>query len=187
MAKRTDISADYARQLLDYDPESGILTWRARNPSMFITGKHSAEHQCKRWNSEHAGVLAGSLKSDGYLKIGIYGRLYSAHHIAWAHFYGVWPTKNIDHKNGNRALNSVANMREASPAENGQNRSIFGCSQSGLVGVSWFRQSGKWRARIMAEGSAIHLGLFDTKEMAFAAYLDAKAKFHLFQPEPRSC
>ncbi len=41
-------------------------------------------------------------------------------------------------------------------------------------------------AQITVGGKNYYLGLHDTKEQAFAAYVDAKARLHTFQPSPRA-
>jgi hypothetical protein len=56
---------------------------------------------------------------------------------------------------------------------------------SGYTGVSWHNQCNKWAANLSAKGQRHSLGLYSTKEEARAAYLEAKARLHLFQPIPR--
>lgn len=186
MAKERFITADIARQLLKYDSKTGILTWRWRELEWFVGGKKPAEERAARWNTRYAGNPAGSIRSsDGYKAIGLLGRIYLAHRIAWLIEYGEWPPSPLDHRDGQRSMNASSNLRPASYLENGQNRKASKNNKSGMTGVSLHGASGKWRARIMFNFKPIHLGLHDTKEAAYAAYLGAKARLHLFQPKPR--
>jgi hypothetical protein len=53
------------------------------------------------------------------------------------------------------------------------------------LGVSYHKSNKKYRAGISVGGKHIGLGYFNNPEEAHQAYLDAKAKYHLFQPVPR--
>ena len=45
-------------------------------------------------------------------------------------------------------------------------------------GYCWHKLSSKWQSQIQIGYKKIHLGLFDTKEEALTAYLQAKEKYH---------
>lgn len=49
---------------------------------------------------------------------------------------------------------------------------------SGHKGVSWNKIRNKWHSRICLEGQNKHLGYFDAKEEAHAAYICAAKKMH---------
>lgn len=186
MAMRSDISAETVRQLLAYDPETGVLTWKPRTPDMFSRNGRSQEWKCRNWNSRHAGKRAGCVDKSQYTKIRFYGGLFYAHRLAWVIVHGVWPEANLDHKHGVNSGDRLSNLRPATQAENMQNRCASKRNSSGYLGVSWSISSKKWTARIRANGKYLHLGLFATAEEAAEAYLSAKRKFHAFQPEPRN-
>jgi hypothetical protein len=113
--------------------------------------------------------------SDGYTVIRICGRGYKAHRLAWLYVYGTWPTLQIDHIDEGKRNNALANLREATPSENLQNISHGNTgSASGLRGVSWFSQYGKWKACFQLAGRKFFVGHFDDKHAAYAAVLDAK-------------
>jgi hypothetical protein len=120
-----------------------------------------------------AGAEAGSPTMHGYRAIAIDGFDYSAHRLAWLYVYGEHPTGQVDHANGNRADNRIANLRDSSRRQSARNR--WRRNRSGFKGVS--RGRDKWRARIMVDGAAIHLGTFSTPQEAAAEY-DKAARLH---------
>ena len=153
--------------LLDYEPTTGIFTWRV---------------SCGRVKS---GSFAGSVHPDGYRRIRVSRRAIVAHRIAWAISTGKWPVDQIDHVNGIRDDNRLANLREATQAQNQQNqqnqRRAQGHSKSGYLGVCFHKDARKWQAQIGVAGKVRHLGNFATAELAHAAYVAAKAVLHPFQ------
>lgn len=160
-----EISAQRVRELFLYDPETGVLTRRVRTPTR-----------------NNAGEKAGSRNGSGHLQTRVDGRLVSVHRIAWLYVYGRLPENQIDHINGIRDDNRIANLREATNAENMQNQKRGRSDgRSGFLGVSWASREGRWRATITVAGKQKSLGFFDTPEQAHAAYLDSKAELHPFQ------
>lgn len=162
------LTAARLREMLSYDPETGIFR---RLVGVSANAK--------------AGDIAGSKNSSGYLQIAIDGRCYQAHRLAWLHVHGEWPAKNLDHVNGVRSNNPIANLREASHAENHQNRGINRNNTSGHPGVTWNLRDSKWRAEIKVSGRKHELGRFANIEDAIAARTKAKAAMHSFQPYDR--
>jgi hypothetical protein len=183
MEYQIPIIAEMVRQLLDYNPDTGIFIWRKRPISMFSDGKQTAEHNCAIWNGKWSGNKAGVLMESGYIKIVINRKPYRAHRLAWVYIYGVWP-KEIDHINGVRNDNRIANLRESTRSENNQNKISFGRT-SKYMGVCWNKQRSKWMAKIKLNRITYHLGRFDSETEAYAAYLGAKAKLHTFNPVQR--
>jgi len=123
-----------------------------------------------------AGRQAGSPAFGGYRSISVDGIRYSAHRLAWLHVHGEHPAGEIDHVNGDRSDDRIANLRPCSRRENAWN--TRGRSASGFKGV--YRAENctpKWHAKISVKGETLHLGSFDTKEEAAAAY-DAAARRH---------
>lgn len=161
------ISQGRLKELLHYDPDTGVFTWKIATS-----------------NRVKPGNIAGSKGPDGYIRIMVDSRLYLAHRLAWVYLYGVWPDKELDHINGKRSDNWRSNLREATRAENRQNSIVRPDNTVGFLGVSPDRS--KYRAQIGVDGAIIKLGRFDTPEQAHQAYLAAKAKFHKFQPTPRA-
>lgn len=178
---RPPIDAALLPELLEYDPETGVLTWKERGPEWF-----KSETSARTWNARFAGRRAlSSRDSRGYEAGKMLGRSVRAHRVCWALHTGEWPSDEIDHINGVGYDNRFANLREATRAENNQNLSSFSNSTSRYPGVHWDRNRCKWRAKIFSRGRDITIGRFETEEEAFAAYCAAKRKLHTFNPVPR--
>lgn len=154
-------SLEFVSPLLDYNADTGIFHWKT-----------------DRGFSPRAGNVAGCKKKSGYVVIQVSGTAYPAHRLAWLLSFGVAPPDEIDHVNGDKADNRLANLRLASRAENTRNVGIKRTNTSGVKGVGFHFQSGKWRARIHAGGKRIHLGLFSDQASAHAALEAARQQYH---------
>jgi hypothetical protein len=162
-----DPPLDILRARLEYNPLSGVFTWK-------VNGYH---------NTTVAGDVAGSISHWGYIVISIrldgrHHRIF-AHRLAWAFVHGAWPIPMIDHHDGAKTFNAIANLREADHSLNGQNqrRAPSNNRSCGLLGVSP-TASGRWRSGIFVNKRRIHLGCFDTAEVAHQAYIAAKRRLH---------
>lgn len=152
------------KELLDYDAESGAFVWK----------KKSAPN-CR----SVVGQAAGSIHKHGYRVIAIDGKQYQASRIAWVFMYGSVDGECIDHINGDRADNRIANLRTATRSQNNQNiRTARSKTGTGFLGVT--RSRGKFAAQLLIDGHNKHVGYFDTPEKAHAAYLTAKRTHHEF-------
>lgn len=166
MAAKPLPSQEVLRQLLDYDPETGVLRWKERGPEWFANiGGKTAEHHRKRWNTCFAGREALShVNEQGYRQGHILGRLYRAHRVIWKVAHGV-DADEIDHMNGDRSDNRLRNLRNVPRVGNMRNRSRNANNKTGVTGVCRHKVTGKWAAKV---GNA-QLGTFDTFEEAVAA------------------
>lgn len=163
---KEELTAEYLRELLSYNPETGKFIWQV---------------SCR---GTKAGDIAGTPGSQGRRHIIIGYARYKAHRLAWLYVYGKWPEKLIDHINGDPTDNRIANLREATMSENMHNqRRAHKHNKTGILGVQWRPSKNKFRARIAVSGKEIHLGHFDSVEDAQNAYLDAKEKLHDFAPK----
>lgn len=154
----TELTQEYLKSLLHYDPETGLFT------------------RTKSINNQIKGVVAGYLKPDGYVRIGINRNKYSSHRLAWFYFYGVWP-KEIDHINQNPSDNRICNLRECTHSQNLANVGLLSNNTSGLRGVYWQKQKERWRAQIKIKQKSFHLGLFTCKYEAARAYNEKALEF----------
>ncbi len=82
-----------------------------------------------------------------------------------------------DHKNRNTLDNRRHNLRNATKAQNMQNKATPRSNTSGFKGVSAALR-GKWKAKISVNSRQIHLGYFSTPELAHAAYAAAAKEHH---------
>lgn len=115
---------------------------------------------------------------NGYLTITIDKRAYLAHRLAWLYMTGEWPSDYIDHIDGVPAHNAWDNLREATQTQQNANTRLRKNNTSGYRGVKWHKGCQKWNANIQVNGKSRYLGLFDSKEDAYAAYaVAAKAAF----------
>lgn len=162
----TDLSAARAREVLDYDPLTGVFTRKVR-----LAQRHQV--------GDRADFIVSSGQLKGYRRVSVDGKRYLAHRVAWLFVHGDWPAKLIDHINGQKSDNRIDNLRQADHKLNNENqRGPRADGSSGYLGVHWSTQASKWRARLVTNGRSIHVGLFDSAEDAHAAYLAEKRKIH---------
>lgn len=164
-----EISHERLKQLLNYDGQTGVFTWRIN-----------------RGGGAKAGARAGNLRtSDGYIQIKVQHRLWLAHVLAVFWTTGTAPESQVDHVNGIRSDNRIENLRAATKRQNIFNQGVRSDNKSGMKGVCWLKRNRKWRAQIQADGKKFHVGLFDTVAEASAAY-ELKAS-ELFGEFKRAC
>ena len=148
------------QELLSYDAQSGVLTWRVA-----------------RVNHVQAGAVAGSRNPRGYVTVGIDGRIYRAHRVAWLYAYGSWPKDQIDHINGDKSDNRLVNLRDVTHRTNQENMPAIRRSGK-LLGTHFNKRHKKWLATINVDSKVLRLGNFGTEQEAHAAYLKAKRELH---------
>lgn len=162
----TILDAQRLREVLDYDPDTGLFRWK------IAVG---------RWGRIKPGTLSGSADSNGHLRIQVDGTLYYAHRLAWLCMMGSWPRGDVDHRDGIPSNNRWDNLRDVSHQVNTENRRRAHKNKpSGLpMGVSIDRRDGAFRADITVNGRARSLGRFADPEQAHQAYLTAKRALHV--------
>lgn len=170
------ISVEQIRTFLEYSPDTGTLIWKTRNAASFYGNAAYTSGVANRWNRERAGKQAGVIGKRGYRQIHIAKLDYKAHRIAWAIYYGEWPSGPIDHINHVKDDNRITNLRIADARTNARNKSRASNNSSGETGVHFHRPSGVWHARINHDGGRLHVGAFLTKEEAFRARRDASER-----------
>ena len=161
---RRDLTGERLREVLAYDPETGIFRWKT-----------------DRSSSVRVGDVAGTISKTGYRLIGIDGTPQPAQRLAVLYMTGEWPKGVVDHRNGDRDCNAWENLRDCTTAQNNRNRSVRGCT--------WDWRKRRWTAQIVVDGKQRKLGSFKTEAEATAVYRAAAAKFHgefsvTARPEP---
>lgn len=170
--QNSEIDISVLEEILDCDPEAGVLTWRPRQKSYGSNG-----HHWKRFNAVFAGKRAGYLTGYGYVNLSILGQKYTAHRVVYAMATGHWPKGEIDHINGDPTDNRIANLRDVAASENMKNRPRQCNNSSGVQGVRKKTHSHKWIAFIYDGGKQIHLGTFDAKQDAIDARCRAELRY----------
>jgi HNH endonuclease len=152
------------KELLHYNAETGVFTW------------------LKHRKSTKKGAVAGYLRKNGYILIGIFGKLCPAHRLAWLYVHGEIPSKFIDHKDCNPSNNAIGNLRLATNSENQFNTKLRKDNTSGFKGVKRNGSGFQASAKI---GKFCHcLGTYKTAEEASSAYQAfAKEKHREFYRE----
>ena len=154
------ITQERLKQLLHYDAETGVFTWIAhqRRPDLI-------------------GTIAGFRQSQGYTEINVDNRKYKAHRLAWLYVYGAWPSKSIDHENRIKNDNRIDNLRDATKAQNEQNKGLRASNVSGATGVYWSKAAKKWQAYITVNQRAKYLGVFEEKDIAISVRREAERQY----------
>lgn len=162
MKNKQALTFDRLRELLDYDPVTGIFRWLVDRPC--------------RGGKLFAGSVAGASSHHGYISIGLDGRQYYAHRLAWFWMLGAWPEGSIDHQDGRTSNNVWKNLRAALHTQNMRNRGKQKNNSCGFKGV--IKVGDRFRGQLSLGGIHHHLGTFATAELAHAAYCSAAARLH---------
>ena len=137
------------KSIVSYNPETGVFTNR------------------KTWR------VIGH-KDRGYVVLHLaYNNTlitYKAHRLAWLYVYGYTP-KMLDHINGDRADNRIANLRLTTDRENACNRKMH--REGKLPGCFLDKRYNKWQAQLRINGKNIPLGMYADQRSAHEAYLAA--------------
>lgn len=136
------------QDLLRYDKDTGIFTWRNKKANK-----------------------AGSKTTNGYIQISVGGKRYAAHRLAWLYIYGYIPEQQLDHINRQRDCNKITNLRLATQSTNNINKPIQKNNTTGFRGVSYHITKKKYVARVGIDKRLVHLGYFETAQQAHDVYV----------------
>jgi len=162
-AKESALSRARLLELFDVDTAAGVLTRKVSR------------------GGQRAGSVAGSDNGKGYMVTTIDDKSYKNHRLVFFAHYGRWPHDQLDHINGRKTDNRIANLREVDNQGNMRNAALPSHNTSGICGVSWNKRCGKWTAQIKVDGEKIHLGYFDDILGAILARWKAEEKYN-FHP-----
>ena len=140
--------------VLSYSPETGVFTWRKSTSNRKIVGS-----------------VVGSLHRMGYLETSVLNHRFLLHRLAWFYVYGEMPKGVIDHINGDKKDNRIANLRDVCQVVNGLNRtSLNKNNQSGVRGVVFHKKAKKYMAKVQEKYLGIYADIKDAKN-AIEQYL----------------
>ena len=171
-----ELSQEYLKECLDYNPDTGVFVWKDRPVEHFQSLKGFRIHKARFANKE-----AGTIGAQGYIHIFINRKSYRAQRLAWLYCYGSMPLLFIDHINGIRSDNRLSNLREVSNTDNIKNGKKRKNNTSGYQGITWHKTASKWMAQIMVDRKTIYLGLHDSIQEAIKAR-DIAEKVYGFHP-----
>jgi len=165
------LTQEVLKELLHYNPDTGIFTWRYRDRKWF-----KSDCSCGSWNTKYSRKTTGSIDGKGYLHVGISKRYYRLHRLAFLYMEGSIP-RYVDHIDRIRTNNVFNNLRPCNCKGNSGNSGIHAHNTSGYRGVSLNSKSGLWVAQIKIDGKQTYLGRFTTAVEASLVYNKA-AKEH---------
>lgn len=158
-----NITQEDLRKWFDYNPDTGVLTWKSK-PT--VKGRVTI-------GSEAGTIKRGSHGEYRHTQILNYRT--GSHRIIWCWMTGVWPDE-IDHLDRNGLNNKWCNLEDKGSSRNMLNRSRSNrCIH--LRGTTP-RKNGKWAAQIGFKGKNVHIGTFESEQEAHDAYL--KKSLELF-------
>ena len=135
-------SYDELRRLLRYDAETGNLYYSQRSVEDFL-GSKCPEKSANHFNKTFAGRRAfRSLNDSGYFSGSLNNKTFLAHRLAWAIMFSEEP-EMLDHLNGDRQDNRIANLRAADAKKNSQNFGVRSDNKSGISGI-WRKSPKAW-------------------------------------------
>ena len=108
----------------------------------------------------------------GYGGLDFEGKTVYTHRLAWRMVHGEWPSSCVDHINGDRSDNRLANLRLADYAENAWNRK----DKQEQKGWSLHPRTRIYTVQVRHRGVRQVVGYFRSEEEAQAAYRAAKMK-----------
>jgi hypothetical protein len=156
-ASNQNISQARIRQLLDYCPSSGIFVRKEKTGCKGLLGAEVG----------HAGT-------NGYVWLQIDNIRISAHRAAWLWWYGYLPETDVDHIDKDPSNNRIENLRCLSHVCNMRNSKLSKANKSGIKGVYWIKERGKWGAALTISAVNRQLGRWRDLEEAVAHRLAAE-------------
>ena len=154
------LTYERVRELLHYNPQTGVLKWKVTPRANVKAGQH-----------------AGSVDSNGRLMVMIDKTSHHSGRLIWLWMMGKWPLGVVDHRDRNTLNNRWKNLRDVTQRVNAQNRVVNKTSKSGVRGVYQPKGTSRWHVQIGVDGKRIHVGYYSSFEEAIAARKVAEATF----------
>jgi len=103
--------------------------------------------------------------------IKIDGKLYYVSRIIYYMVNKIDPAEiEVDHQDQNSLNNNADNLQLGTRLAQCTNRGIFSSNSSGLIGVSWYKRTKKWRVNLMHKGVNVLNSYFTCKLEAANTY-----------------
>lgn len=155
-------SLESLKEHFTYDPKTGNLTWKKWRPGGIVIGAE-----------------VGWEENTGYRCVGFFGDTYLVHRIIYKLHTGVDPLEQeVDHQNTIKNDNRFSNLRLATSGENQRNHRKNKANTSGFKGVSYHKDTQKWRAYVTLDYRQRYIGLFPSPESAAEAIRTFRANLH---------
>jgi hypothetical protein len=142
------LTQDYLKEILDYDPKTGIFKWKVS----------------KRKTRE--GDIAGSVNTYNRRVISIDGLSFTASRLAFLYMTGVFPVHSLRHLNKKNADDSWDNLKEVVPLFKRKVPNIADKPPGKYPGIHWRVRKAHWEVKFYTNGRHIILGCFDTFDEA---------------------
>lgn len=154
-----NMTQEVLKQVLHYNPGTGVFTWQYRDRSFFKDLRSFT-----MWNTRFAGRVTGhEFKTNSgkcYIKLNIFGKRWYGHRLAYLYMVGVLPDE-VDHDDGNGTNNKWSNLNHATRRDNCMNYKLNVNNKSGVAGISLCKSTQRWHSRIQIDRQQIFLGSFD--------------------------
>ena len=160
------LPVEIVREYLMYDTETGVFSWIKASSDKSRVGGRAGRARCE----------------GGYRQITLLGQTMYEHRLAWFYANGSCPDGMvIDHINGIKGDNRIANLRVATPTQSMANIGAKRDNNSGCKNVHWCSTKGRWIAKLKRDGKTRHVGTFriyeDAVEAAVASRIEVFGEF----------
>lgn len=134
------------------------------------------------------GDIAGDINSTGYRRVNVDGKRYLVHRVIWLYLYGEWPNGQIDHIDGDKLNNRLANLQVVSAQGNSRNSKRYSNNKSGVTGVMIDKgnKSNPFRAEICVNGINKFLGYANNLLDAVCLRKSAENKYNFHENHGRA-
>lgn len=175
----TQLTQQIVRELISYDPETGVARWKPRSAKWFKEGRCSPEVNAKWWNDKFSGKEISYISRQGYIKFSLLSKHLLLHRVIWLYMTGENPNQ-VDHINRNKQDNRWCNLRNVDQFENMKNLPLSKSNTSNTCGVTWHKRDKVWQSYIKVNSKNIYLGSYKDKMDAIKARKDAEieCRFH---------
>lgn len=152
MRTRATLDRELLLAKYDFDTESGSIRFKVKI------------------KNNNPGDKAGTIRTDGYVRLRIDGKARFAHRLIYFIATGKQP-EYLDHINGNKSDNRISNLREATNSENMCNH-----HRRQLQGV--YLRGRRWNGRVMKDYRTHRITPTEDREEAVRRLSELREKLH---------